>query len=78
MTDLSEEKIKSAVLSERVNSFRSSMHLKNIGIAVGTLSLSAGIQLIDNDLSAYGIAALVIGSVLVLVSWVTAPKGDDK
>lgn len=78
MADLSEEKIKSAVLSERVDSFRSTRHLKNIGIAVGTLSLSVGLQLIDSNLSAYGVAALVIGSVLLLVSWMAAPKGDDK
>ncbi|WP_421841855.1 hypothetical protein [Marinobacter algicola] len=78
MTELSDEKIKSAVLSERVKSFRSSRHLKNVGVAVGALSLSAGLQLIDNDLSAYGVAALVIGSVLLLASWMTAPRGDEK
>lgn len=77
-SDLSNEKIKSAVLAERIDSFRSSRHLKNVGITVGSLLLGTGFQLIKSGSTAYGGAAVATGSVLLIFSWASAPKGGEK
>lgn len=76
--DLSNEKIKSAVYSERLEAFRSTRHLKNVGVSVGTLLVGTGIQLIRSASEAYGVACLVVGSVLVIISWASTPKVGDK
>lgn len=77
--DLLNEKIKSSVLAERIDSFRSSRHLKNVGISVGSLMLGLGAKLlITSESPAYGIVGVAIGSILILFSWASAPKGGDK
>ncbi|MDD2914422.1 MAG: hypothetical protein PHP70_03815 [Gallionella sp.] len=73
-----DERIQKAILAERIDSFRSSRHLKNIGISVGTLLLGIGAQLIKIDYVPHGIASIVIGALLVLLSWLSVPKGADK
>lgn len=74
---LSEEKIRGAVLSERISSFRSSRHLKNIGIAFGSLIFGVGAQLTNDGSIAPGIAGIAIGMILMIFSWASAPKGGD-
>ncbi len=76
-SDLTDEKIMSAVLAERIDSFRSSRHLKNIGISVGSLILGLGVQAIRSETFAYGIAGVAIGIVLLAFSWAAVPKGGQ-
>ncbi len=76
--ELTSEKIKSAILGERIESFRSSRHLKNIGIAIGSILLGTGVQLIKMESLAYGVSCLVIGAILIIFSWASAPKRGDK
>lgn len=75
---LTEERIQKAIMIERIDSFRSTRHLKNIGIAIGTLLLSAGFQLIKNGADSYGLCSIAFGFLLLLAGWLSAPKGGDK
>lgn len=76
--ELSDEKIRSAVLAERISSFRSTRHLKNLGIAVGTLIFGTGVQLVRGGSQEFGIAGIAVGVLLLFFSWLSAPKGGDK
>lgn len=76
--EISAEKIKSAVLAERINSFRSTRHLKNLGIATGSLIFGIGIQLIKSGSLESGVAGIALGTLLLLFSWLSVPKGGDK
>ncbi len=76
--DLANERITSAVLKERISAFQSTRHLKNVGIAAGTIFLGAGVQLSRADNAALGVATAVVGALLVLMSWLSVPKGGDK
>lgn len=77
-SELSNEKIKRAVLTERIDSFRSSRHLKNVSIAAGSLFFGTGVKLIDSGSTAYGVAGVAIGTLLIIFSWSSAPKGGEK
>lgn len=70
----SDEKVRTAVLAERIEGFRSTRHLKNIGIAVGTLLVGTGVQLSRGDNPSFGIASIIVGVVLLIVGWTSAPK----
>ena len=77
--DLANERINSAILNERISAFQSTRHLKNVGIAVGTILLGGGVQLSRADnAELVGVATGVIGAVLVLMSWLSVPKGGDR
>lgn len=76
--DLTEEKVKAAVLNARIQEFRSTRHIKNIGIAVGTLLVGIGVSMAQGNTASYGVAAVVVGSLLVIVGWFTAPKEGEK
>lgn len=78
VSDLSNEKIKSAVLAERIDSYRSSRHLKNVSIAAGSLFFGTGVQLIRSGSTASGVAGVAIGSVLLIFSWASVPKGGER
>lgn len=77
-SDLANERIKSAVLSERIHAFQATRHIKNVGVAVGTMLLGTGVQLSRTGNAPVGITAAIIGAVLVLISWVSVPRGGDK
>lgn len=76
--DLSHERVKSAVLSERLRAFQATRHIKHLGVAVGTLLLGTGFQLSRTGNTPLGITAAIIGALLVLVSWLSVPRGGDK
>ena len=76
--ELSESNIKKAVLEERISSYRSNRHLGNLGLVVGATLLNVSFQLFKNEQSGYGSLALLIGVILLLFGWVSAPKGGDK
>lgn len=64
---LSDVRIQKAVLAERIDAFRLTRHLKNIGIAVGTLLVGVGVQLVRSDATmVYGVASILVGALLVL------------
>lgn len=76
---LSDERVQKAVLAERIDSFRATRHLKNIGIAVGTLLIGTGLQLVRNDApAAYSVACFIVGALLLIVGWISAPKEGGK
>lgn len=77
--NLSTVKIDNAVLKERINSSRKIRHLRNLGIAIGTLLLSASIPLFDSsDYQNYGLGTLVVGAILILMGWFSPAHGGDK
>jgi hypothetical protein len=76
--DLANERIQSAVLSERIDSYISSRHLKNISISIGSVLIGIGITLITNKLEIYGFSSLIIGAILMIFSWASAPKGGGQ
>lgn len=67
-----------AVLNERINAFRSNRHLSNLGIFIGTTLLGVGFQLTQINLQKYGYLAFGSGSLLLIISWLSAPKGGEK
>jgi len=75
---LSDERIQKAVLAERIDAFRSTRHLKNIGIAVGTLLMGIGVQLVRSDATAYGTAAIIVGAIMLIAGWLSVPKEGGK
>lgn len=77
---LSDERIQKAVLSERIDAFRLTRHLKNIGIAVGTLLVGVGVHLVQSDAAGayYGIASIIVGALLLIVGWISVPKEGGK
>lgn len=75
---LSNEKVEKAVLNTRIEEFRSTRHLKNIGIAVGTLLVGTGVQLAPGDSPEYGVATIIVGALLLIVGWISAPKEGGK
>lgn len=77
-SELSAERTKCAVLAERINSYRSTRHLKNLGVAIGSLLLGLGVQLIQTDSNTLCMASLIGGTLLILASWFSAPKGGDE
>ena len=79
LTDtLSEFKSKNAVLIERIDSYRTNRHLKNLGIFAGTSILGIGIKLVIGKQNGYGLPLMVVGTLLLVLSWLSAPKGGDK
>ncbi len=78
MNALSDEKVKTAVLATRIQEFHSTRHLKNIGIAVGTLLVGIGVQLSQGVPPNYGVATIIVGALLLVVGWVSAPKEGEK
>ena len=77
-SELAEERVKSAVLRERIGSFRSSRHLKNVGVSIGALLVGLGIQFVLGESAEIGIAGIALGVVLLLASWNAAPKEAQK
>jgi hypothetical protein len=77
-SDLANERVKSAVLSERLHAFQATRHIKNVGVAVGSLLLGTGVQLSRTGNAPVGIISAIIGALLILISWVSVPRGGDK
>jgi hypothetical protein len=75
---LSNERIQKAVLAERIDAFRSTRHLKNIGIAVGTLLIGTGVQLVRSDATTYGITSIIVGAIMLIAGWLSVPKEGGK
>lgn len=78
MHALADERIKKAVLIERIEGFNSTRHLKNIGIAIGGILLGIGVKLIGDNVQPYGLAAIIVGSLLLIAGWFSTPKEGDK
>ena len=76
---LSDVRIQKAVLAERIEAFRLTRHLKNIGIAVGTLLVGVGVQLLRSDATKdYGVASIIVGTLLLIAGWISVPKEGGK
>jgi hypothetical protein len=75
VTDL---RVNSSRLEERISAFRSIRHLRNFGIVVGTSALTISIQLFQSQKNSYGWLAVIVGVLLLLLSWFAAPKGGAK
>lgn len=70
--------VNSSRLEERISAFRAIRHLRNFGIVVGTTLLAIGIQLFQIQKNTYGSISIIIGVLLLVLSWFTAPKGGQK
>lgn len=66
---LEDERIRVAVLTERVASERSNRHLRNLGISVGAAIASAGLLRTPPMSDEYSIALTIGGALLLIVSW---------
>ncbi len=56
------------MLAERISSYRSSRHLKDLGVAIGSLLLGLGVKLIQTNSNALGMASVIGGVLLILAS----------
>ncbi|WP_137010768.1 hypothetical protein [Ectopseudomonas oleovorans] len=71
---LSIEQAKSAVMKERIDTFRSARHLTNIGLSLGSLFIGVGVPLIIDQNYSFGIILSLSGIVLSSASWIFIPK----
>ena len=67
-----------AVLVERIDAYRANLHLRNFGIAAGTILFGVGVHLIRDSSVGLGIGSLSIGILLLILGWYAAPKGGDR
>ncbi|HDY85206.1 hypothetical protein LCGC14_2236750 [marine sediment metagenome] len=69
---------RNAVLNERIASFRSNRHFSNFGIFAGTTLIGACIEFFQNDMATYGIPVMILGTILLFLSWFIAPRRGDQ
>jgi len=74
-TELSETRITSAVLEERVKSINREKHRKNLCLTSGTLLFGIGVEFSRNRLVAVGLTLIAFGVLLVFLGW---SFGDGK
>lgn len=74
----SESKIECAVLKERIHTYRASRHLRNFGIAVGTVLIGVSFKLFQNAETSYGYISLAVGALLLVLGWFSVPRGSKK
>lgn len=72
--ELEAERIKSAVLTEKIRSEGRNKHLRNLGITVGTSLLGVGIVLARAGQDNYSYGATIFGVLLVVLAWFSGPK----
>ena len=71
---LENERIRAAVLTEKVDSEQNNKHLRNLGITVGAALASAGLLRTPPMPDKYSIALTIGGAVLLIVSWLSPIK----
>ncbi len=76
--ELESERVRNAVLSERIRADRRNKHIRNFAIAVGTALASTGIILSRSGGDMYSTGLIVLGTLLLLVSWFGPTKGAEK
>ncbi len=78
LTDLSDIRIRAAVLEERANAAERDKHLKNLSIATGTILIGIGIELYRNNFDKFGFIVGGLGLLLVILGWFTRKGGAEK
>lgn len=68
------ERIKGAVLTEKIRSEGRNKHLRNLAITVGTSLLGVGIALARAGRDNYSYGAITFGVLLVVLAWFSGPK----
>ena len=68
---LEDERIRAAVLTERVDSEQNNKHLRNLGITVGAALASAGLLRTPPMPDEYSIALTIGGALLLILSWLS-------
>lgn len=76
--ELSEYKIKAAVLQERVNAFSKTRYLKNFIIMVGTALFGLAIELYRNNLTKLAYVLGALGGFAMLLGWFSRKEGAEK
>lgn len=77
LNDLSNAKIRVAVLEERSSTAERDRHLKNLSITAGTALIGIGIELYRNNFDKFGVIVGGLGLLLFLLGWF-APKGGPE
>lgn len=75
--ELESERIKNAVLAERIESDSRNRHLRNLGITVGTGLASTGILMSRAKIDGYSVGLIFVGVLLLLASWFASSKRKD-
>lgn len=73
---LSDHKVKTAVLEERVKSFSRDRNIKNLCITIGMALIGIAIDLFRNNLRLLGVLMVILGVVLLLIGWLS-PEGGS-
>lgn len=76
--ELSDTKIRAAVLEERANAAERDKHLKNLSITAGTALIGIGIELYRNNFDKFGYIVGGFGVLLVILGWFSRKGGAEK
>lgn len=71
--ELSSAKANNAVLRERLDNLGAIRHAKNLAIAIGTLLLGQGFKFIVDSLVPFGVGLFVVGALMIVLAWFSAP-----
>jgi hypothetical protein len=71
-------RIKNAVLAEKISSEGKNKHLRNFSITVGTALIGVGVTLSRAGQDGYSIGALVFGTLILMLGWISGPKEQKK
>lgn len=63
-----------AVLSERIESVSRGKHIRNTFMVLGTALLGFAVELFRNSMTEYAWSCAFIGAVIILGTWLSAPK----
>lgn len=74
--DYGNERVKSAVLQERLNSESRTKHLRNFCIFSGTTLLGLAFALPNNSQTGYSVVLGLLGFALLLFGWFSSPKRE--
>ena len=75
---LEEERIKNAILSEKIRSESRNKHLKNLTITIGTSLVGLGIYLSRTSLDRYAFGAFGFGTLLLFLGWFSGNKEEKQ
>jgi len=75
---LESERIKTAVLSEKIRSESRNKHLKNLTITIGTSLVGIGIYLSRTSLDRYAFGAFGFGVLFLFLGWFSGNKEEKQ
>ncbi|MCH8041399.1 MAG: hypothetical protein IH977_13810 [Nitrospinae bacterium] len=76
--ELEETRVRCAVLEQQIHSEGMVKHLRNLCISVGTGLIGTGVYLSRSEIDEYAYGAYAVGLLLMLLSWLSGPRGAKK